>query len=400
MHTPGTLRSGTQVLGTAPPILLQECQQLGIDSGDIRGGLLGLTAELPALLGAAIESLQAAQVTQAAEYYAAVVAQQEQEQEQQPGGGGAQGPPQLLPVLAEVREGRTAPPEPAASEPAAASVDAHDASSGDAGVQVDWDLSAALEAVGGGDGGDGGDGSGAAGISWQLDAADLSAGGGPGPSGISWDVEVDAPEGASGGESAGADGMPAGISWDIDISGAGEAERIAAAADGGGARSGGPAAHAAASAAASDEWPAAVRRLVEDAAYRSRLLDDLFELRAFLMQVQRWRPMCCRGTAATCSCVARSHRAPVTCHFARLSTPRLHPGCAAAAPARRVEDLLYLQSLPGPAASLSLAHRAASRPCCSAAVSWLERAASCWCRPPARWCAMSARTWRRPCWRA
>ncbi|KAL4459017.1 hypothetical protein ABPG75_013882 [Micractinium tetrahymenae] len=267
----------------------QECQQLGINSGNIRAGLLGLTAELPALVGAALESLQADPVTQALEYYAAVTAQQ---QEQQGSGGGAPEAGQLLAVLAEVWEGRTAPPEPAAGEPAAGA----EGSGGEAGgsgtcLQVDGDLGAALEAVGGGEaGGDSAaaDAAGASGISWELDAADLAAAGEQaGPAGISWDVEV-APSAELGGEGepASADGAPAGISWDIDISGTGETEQEAAAAasaSGSGARGGAPAAQAAAAAAAG-EWPATVRRLVEDAAYRARLLDDIFELRAFLMQ--------------------------------------------------------------------------------------------------------------------
>lgn len=263
--------------------MLQECQQLGIDSSNIRAGLLGLTAELPALVGASVQALQTDQVTQALEYYAAVTTQQLE----QAGGDGAQGPGQLLPVLAEVREGRTAPPEPAAGEPAAAGEDGGEGESIGTGLQVDWDLGAALEAVGGGEAGDdSAAGTSGGGISWELDAADLAAAGGEAaPSGISWEVEVPgSAEGGDEGEPAGGDGAPAGISWDIDISGTGETEQQAAAAAGSGGGARGASAPAAAAAAA-DEWPATVRRLVEDGAYRARLLDDLYELRAFLMQV-------------------------------------------------------------------------------------------------------------------
>ena len=149
--------------------LLQECQQLGIDSGDIRGGLLGLTSELPALAGAAVDLLQAEELTAAVDYYSAVTGCQQGDAAAASVAGG------LLPVLTEVREGRTEAP-PAAAAGAGAAGSGSDSSAA-TGLQVDWDLGAALEAVDGG-----GADAGAAGISWDLGAAELATAGGAGGS--------------------------------------------------------------------------------------------------------------------------------------------------------------------------------------------------------------------------
>lgn len=282
---------------------MQECSALGIDCSNIRGGLLGLTAELPALAAAAVEALQAEGVSQGMQYYASVAGSQQQEQ----------GEAALLPVLAEVREGRTEAPAAAAAAEAparSASGDGGDAAAADSGgsaatgLQLDWDLGAALGAAGGEEAGGGGAAVPAAGISWDLDASDLAAAaedggddaagaGGGAAGGISWEVEVDPADVAAAADVAAdvaAEVAPAEIAWDIDISGVGEEseqqEQQLAGARQQGAGAGeadGPSA-AAAAAAAADE-PATIRRLIEDAAYRARLLDDLYELRAFLMQV-------------------------------------------------------------------------------------------------------------------
>lgn len=276
----------------------QECQQLGVDSSNVRAGLRGLTAELPALVGAAVESLQAAPVTQAVEYYTAVVGQQQGQGQ----GSAAAAAAELLPVLSEVREGRTE--APAGDVATAAGGNGEDESSG-TGLQVDWDLGAALEAVGGGAAAEDGAAAGG-GISWDLDAADLATAGADadsaeaaGPVGISWEVEVEVPAGGADEVTAGsADVAPVEVSWDIDISGEGETEQTEQATQSGGKDSGsgsaagqGSSTVAAAAAGvaggtgqAQEDEPAAVRRLAEDAGYRARLLDDLFELRAFLMQ--------------------------------------------------------------------------------------------------------------------
>ena len=263
----------------------QECAQLGIDSGNIRGGLLGLTAELPALAGAAVESLQADGITQAIDYYAALVGSQQQ--------GGEAAAAAVLPTLREVREGRTAPP----AEPAPQPAEAEAAPPGGSGaLEVDWDLGAALEAGGGGDEASSGGGV-AGGISWDLDASELAAAeAAPGavPGVISWDVQVEAGGGEGCAGEGGASSAPVEISWDIELSGVGEdttaseqpgAGIAAAGASGCAAADASAAAEAAAAAEAGE--PATVQRLVADAAYRAQLLDDLHELRAFLTQVGR-----------------------------------------------------------------------------------------------------------------
>ena len=336
--------------------LPQECQQLGIDSGDIRGGLLGLTSELPALAGAAVESLQAEALSAAIEYYSAVTGCQQGG----PAAAGAAGG--LLPVLAEVREGRTEAPAAAAGP--AASGSANDSSA--TGLQVDWDLAAALEAVDGGQAD-----AGAAGISWDLGAAELATAGGDGgepaaAGGISWDFEVEAePAAAAVGEAddapAGADGAPAEMSWDIDISGLGEAAEQQQGQQGGSASSQGPDAAAAAgaveggaaaAAAASADEPATVRRLVEDAAYRASLLDDLFELRAFLMQVgvpvcgvPVWGVYCCAVLAQRPDICLGQHAAT------RQRAAAASLACTCPASRQRCPPLLLLlPPLPLPAA--------------------------------------------------
>jgi hypothetical protein len=267
---------------------VQECAALGVEPSDIRGGLRRLTAELPPLVGAAIQALQAEGITQGMAYYAAAAAagrrQREEEEEEEEGGMPGQGggpaaaavEEELLPVLFELRQGRTAPPARQTAPPDQQQQGQRGeggAGEGEAALEVDWDLGAALEAVEGSDSAAGDGGAPAAGISWELDASELAAG--------------EADEGGDvGGEPAGAAAAPAEISWDIDISGAGaDVETTGAAGAEGGAQP--QAAAAEDRAAIGKEEPAAVARLVEDAAYRARLLDDLLELRAFLRQRQR-----------------------------------------------------------------------------------------------------------------
>lgn len=298
----------------------QECQHMGIDSSNIRAGLLGLTSELPALAGTAVDALQAEPISQALHYYTAVVGIQEG------GATAAAAAPSLLPVLQEVREGRTAPP-PRASAAGTAAAGGEAGGNGD--LEVDWDLGAALEGVGGDDVSTG-DMAGPAGtISWDLDVADLAVGGEGGdaaaPADISWEVEVEALAAVADVDTAPAGGdassAPAQVSWDIDISGVGEdtttAEETFAPSSAAAANCGAAEAAAAAAAAAEADEPATVRRLVEDASYRARLLDDLYELRAFLKQVGR----CC-SFWRRCSVVVLAGRLPASVYpTARAPTP-------------------------------------------------------------------------------
>jgi hypothetical protein len=155
---------------------------------------------------------------------------------------------------------------------------------------VDWGVSDAAA--------EGGDTAADAGISWDLGDLTAAAAGAAGAAagdggGISWDVGVEEPAAGEAGEAAAAAGPS--LDWDIDMSGigvesAGES-MVAAAAPGidWGVDLDATAAGAAGStatadaAAAGSSGDAAADRLQHDSEYRSQLLDDLQELRAFLV---------------------------------------------------------------------------------------------------------------------
>jgi hypothetical protein len=158
---------------------------------------------------------------------------------------------------------------------------------------VDWGISAAETSAGGGGA--------AEGISWDL--GDLSAGvdtagesGEGAAAGISWDVAVEPEAAGAAGTDAAAAGGPS-LNWDIDLSGidmeeSGQGAEAAAGgidwgidtAAAGGAESGStPVAAAGAAGSGSISTDAAAARLQCDSEYRSQLLDDLQELRAFLL---------------------------------------------------------------------------------------------------------------------
>ncbi|KAL4859070.1 CDK5RAP3-like protein [Chlorella vulgaris] len=270
----------------------QECIAHGISGGDIRGGLLSLTADLPALVVDAVEALQAEGVSQGLQYYSAVATSQQGQQQAADAAVPAGTAPQLLPVLCEVRDGRTEPPAAAAGlaqEQEAGQPPAAAAGGSGRGPELEWDLGADLEALEAAAGDRSVPGDAAAGISWDLDAADMAVAGSEAAGAdeaaagvISWDVEVEAAEeGGQDVEAAPTDSSTgaADVSWDIGISGEGEDSSQKAAAPAHAAS----AASKAAVVAAADE-SATTRRLIGDAGYRAQLLDDLFELRAFLRQ--------------------------------------------------------------------------------------------------------------------
>jgi hypothetical protein len=270
----------------------QECIAHGISGGDIRGGLLSLTADLPALVADAVEALQAEGVSQGLQYYSAIATSQQGQQQAADAAVPAGTAPQLLPVLCEVREGRTEPPAAAAGlaqEQDAAQPSAAAAGGSGGGPELEWDVGADLEALEAAAGDSSVPGDAAAGISWDLDAADMAVAGNEAAGAdeaaagaISWDVEVEAAEeGGQAVEAAPTDSSAGAtdVSWDIGISGEGEDSSQKAAAPAHAAS----AASEAAVVATADE-PATTRRLIGDAGYRAQLLDDLFELRAFLRQ--------------------------------------------------------------------------------------------------------------------
>lgn len=300
---------------TSPTLALQECEQLGIaGTAEVKQELKQLSAQLPAVFEQIVQELRSPKLEAVINYYqhftqyahssnADKVAAAAAAHQQQRSGSEL---PDVLPVLTEVREGRTAPWQGStatadAANNAAAAVPAIDwgldvgsaGADGAAAGGVDWGVSAADTSA-----------DAAGGISWDLGDLTAAAGGATdaagesGGGGISWDVTVE-PDAEGAGGDAGADAA-AGLSlnWDIDLSGIDMEESGTAAAAGGGG--GGidwgidtPAAAAAApgaaggsssagaSAGASSEASAA--RLQLDSEYRSQLLDDLQELRAFLL---------------------------------------------------------------------------------------------------------------------
>lgn len=289
-------------------VVLQECEQLGITgTAAVQQELTRLTDKLPALFDQMVEELRSPKLQQVVNYYqhftqyahsadadkAASAPQQQQQQDQLPA---------VLPILTEVREARTAPwkgsTADAANNAAAAAAPMIDwgmgddsaGAAGDAGG-VDWGISAAdTSAAAGGGGADGG-------ISWDLgDLSAAAAGEGDaagGAGGISWEVAVE-PEAEGTADAAAASGGPS-LNWDIDMSGidmeeSGQGAAAGTAAggidwgiDSDAAAAGAAEASSTTAAAGSSSTDASAARLQHDSDYRSQLLDDLQELRAFLL---------------------------------------------------------------------------------------------------------------------
>ncbi|PNH00245.1 F-box/LRR-repeat protein 2, partial [Tetrabaena socialis] len=270
---------------------LLECKKLGVQGACVRQELRSLASELPGMLRAVVDSLHDPRLQAAADYYAAFTRFAHTPRAPKPAASAAapastsapEGasvspclePTSMLPTLFEIRARRTQPPPPPATADEGAAP-----GGGGAVVDIDWDLDlGAAEADGGAEaaGADGGagpsggaDGGGGGGIDWDIDMAEAGTSGGGGADGggggavtIDWDIELDG---------AGADNNRAGAP--ASASGA-ASDAAAAAADG---------AAAAAAVPPTDPDDVAAARLERDADYRSRLLDDLLELRAFLAQ--------------------------------------------------------------------------------------------------------------------
>lgn len=232
---------------------LQECKAMGIaktataSPAALRRALIDLTQELPELMEAAVKAVRAPEVGEAAKFYARFT--------EATGCDGAE-----LPTLQEVQEGRTAGPDAAML----AAIASNDDTPQDQGPQVDWGLPSD----------DAGE---VSGVAWATDTGAEDA------AGISWDLGVIETEDAGADAShTGPDGG-VGISWDIDISDTGEASMDTTAAAAPEEQLAQTAARET-SANAAVAGPPEVQRLVADASYRARLLDDLYELRAFLAQ--------------------------------------------------------------------------------------------------------------------
>ena len=291
---------------------LQECEKLGIPGTQVHQELLQLTSQLQPLFQELLTTLRQEPLGEAVALYGNFVKQAHGSGAELAAAAAAEGSsssgiPSVLCTLQEVRAGTTEVPEGLAAAAAGNN-------GGGNGISADWQMLEGKEADNGGveNGGKGNGGEAAAaagGVNWDL--GDLTATGGE-AGGISWDVEVE-PEEVSGGDAAapgaagagvdwgitadeagtssGSTGAPA-VNWDIEIT---EADVAAATAgpsiDWGGDVDGAGTTSAAcgsgggqAPGAGLDAAEAAVRRLVLDCDYRSELLDDLQELRAFLLQ--------------------------------------------------------------------------------------------------------------------
>ncbi|GBF99758.1 hypothetical protein Rsub_12533 [Raphidocelis subcapitata] len=242
----------------------QESARLGIAGASVRAELAQLGASLPAAFEAILPQLRGEGLGAAIDYYRHFVAYAAAAASGEPQAAVDAAPedlPDVLPTLAEVREGRTAPPPErsgGAAEAAAAAAPA---------VEIDWDaaLTGGDDAAGAADPGAAADA-----IDWDLDLSDLVVAGGGEDTG----AEPLAAEASGGGE-----GDAPAISWDIELTEAAAAEAEAA---------GGEAATAPSDLLqqrpAAGEVEAAAARLAGDADYRAGLSDDLQELRAFLTQ--------------------------------------------------------------------------------------------------------------------
>ena len=225
----------------------QECAALGIAGHDVPAEVAGLQAELPALLRAAAEQVQAGALDAAMRYYADFLAYTaplevgagaggaSRAAGQDPAGGATNPtadalPPDLLPALQEVRRAELG--DPAADAAAALGLGLGPAnpgrSSGGSAAGIAWDLGAGEED------------SAAAAIDWDAPVGpDPEAGESTADSAtmeVSWDTDAEADEPASGGAASvdadpgggcGAaggqsEGGPAGVDWDIGVAAAGE----------------------------------------------------------------------------------------------------------------------------------------------------------------------------------
>lgn len=265
----------------------QECQAMGIAESAtgsaplLHRALLDLTHELPTLLERAVKATREPHVEEAIQYYHTFTAQVNSSSGCSAGEGegdesaSAHAHAQsrlllLLPTLQEVREGRTE-----AADGPLLPLEAEEDSAGN-GSAIESHVQWALGATGEGGDGDGG------GVSWDVSGSLID-------NSISWEVEVEVEADAET-ESPEIEPstLPPEVSWDIDISGAGETAVQDGIADETTSKIDGDAGATAAAFRSgnnnSGSTSSEVHRLVSDASYRARLLDDVFELRAFLMQ--------------------------------------------------------------------------------------------------------------------
>jgi hypothetical protein len=252
----------------------QELETIGISAGSfgstnttipgLKKALTALTGQLPELMGTAVDAIKTQGVGDACTYYTAFINSMLSSDSIKS--------TEELATLNEVREGRTEAPKDIGLP-----VGENNMSSGGGGGggKIDW----GVEEAAAGD------------VQWDIgveDSVSPATGDNGDASGISWDFETMAVETDNNGGAEG-DAGAAGISWDIDISVSGTGEETPAAGGGTDAPSsdqtstavGGETNDGGRSGFFDNASPE-ISRLIVDGAYRTKLLDDLHELRAFL----------------------------------------------------------------------------------------------------------------------
>jgi hypothetical protein len=241
----------------------KELETMGIPAGSVgttnslpglKKALNALTTQLPERMGTAVEAVKAPGVGDACTYYTAFI-------KEMVSSDADSASTEELVTLNEIREGRTEAPKET-SFPGLG--ESSGGAAGAAGGGIDWGVEE--EAGTGGE------------VQWDIGGDDTTAGD---ASGISWDFETVAVTETDTATHDGGDGdaSAAGISWDIGISATSDVELTGSAVGTSTSAAGGGTGGI--FAAGADVAPE-ISRLIVDAAYRAKLLDDLHELRAFL----------------------------------------------------------------------------------------------------------------------
>ncbi|GAQ85552.1 hypothetical protein KFL_002410020 [Klebsormidium nitens] len=285
----------------------QACEELGIQGTDVRSELLGLARHLPGVFNRVVSKLCSQELGEAGEFYQAFVKYAHTESEETAG--------LILPTLSGLR---ASPPETLAddvtlktvqdtSAKTAASpsespvpptidwgIDASETTLAEAPASINWDVDVSggqeqpdaappginwdvdlAEASGDAEGGSENRADAPPGIDWGIDISALGIEEASGAPQIDWDVQV--PEPSDGADPTAGSGPT--INWDIDLTEAAEANSPAEIDWDIGGES-----NANGGLETREEKGAGVEHPLSKADFRRALLDDLFELRAFLTQ--------------------------------------------------------------------------------------------------------------------
>ena len=244
---------------------LQECNELGVKGNNIAQELAQLQHQLPGIYAEALTTINDDAITGAMQHYAAFTAYAHASIASDAPQANAE---QLLPNLNNIRKLHTAAASDFGTQAMEgfSSTDAHQTSSGEEAqeqsadlVEIDWDVVASTE-------------------TGAEAPADSSTG-----VDIDWDVAVELSEPNAEQAQPDTDAQGTDIDWDIDMTETAQ-EQIGSASgqdispmdsDGNADQSVSGQNH---------QWPASAVQLSQDSACRTSLLDDLYELKSFLLQ--------------------------------------------------------------------------------------------------------------------